>query len=69
MIARDAKLEADWWHTANLLAQTYNLNRPSSKPAADPHKFHPFAKKPKARQATPEEIARLFGPNWNKHPI
>lgn len=69
MIARNARLEAEWWHTANLLAQTYNLNRPQHKPAVDPYKFHPFAEKPKPRQATPDEIARLFGPDWHRHPI
>jgi hypothetical protein len=31
-----------------------------------PHQFHPFAKKTTARQATPEEIQKLLGPNWHE---
>jgi hypothetical protein len=50
-----------------LLAQTYNINRTQSKPPADATKFHPYIKKPKPREATPEDLKRLFGPNWDKH--
>jgi hypothetical protein len=45
---------------------TYNANRPSNKPAAEPSKFHPFAKKPAPKQASPEDLKRLFGPDWQK---
>jgi hypothetical protein len=48
------------------LCQTYNVNKSSTKPQAEPSKFHPFVKKKKPRQATPEEIEKLLGPNWNK---
>jgi hypothetical protein len=44
----------------------YNINRPKNKSAEKPSKFHPMAKKPKAREATPEEIEKLFGPLLNK---
>lgn len=54
----------DWWHTANLLAQTANLNKAKHSPAIDPAKLNPFAPKPKPRQATPEEIAKLLGGDW-----
>ena len=27
MAARDARLESDWWHTAQMLSQFYNANR------------------------------------------
>lgn len=59
--ARDARLEHDWWHTANLLCQQANINRDKNSPRQDVYRFHPFAKKPPPRQATPEEIRRLFG--------
>lgn len=60
---------ADWWHTANLLAQFYNANKSKEQPKHDAYKFHPYAKKPKtaARRATPEDLERLFGPDWQKH--
>jgi hypothetical protein len=48
------------------LAQFYNANKPQSKPTAEPSKFHPFIKKPKPKQATPEDLKRLFGPDWAK---
>jgi len=56
----------DWWHTANLLAQQANINRPKHAPSTDPGKLNPFAKKKAARQATPEEIKKLLGPNWQE---
>jgi hypothetical protein len=43
-----------------------NINRDKNKPPHEPAKFHPFAKKKKPRQASPEEIAALFGPDWAK---
>jgi len=49
-----------------LIATLANIHRDKHKPAADPSKFHPFAKKKAARQATPEEIAKLLGPDWHK---
>jgi hypothetical protein len=49
------------------MAQVYNLNKSQSKPAADPGKFHPYVKQPKPRQATPEDLKRLFGSDWQKH--
>jgi hypothetical protein len=56
----------DWWHTANLLAQTANLHRAKHAPSVDPRKLNPFTKKPRGRQATPEEIQKLLGPNWHE---
>lgn len=56
----------DWWHTANLLAQQKNINRAKHEPATDPGKLNPFAKKAKQRQASPDEIAKLLGPDWQK---
>jgi hypothetical protein len=57
----------DWWHTANLIAQQANINRSKHKPAVKPQQFNPFAKKAKQREATPEEVEKLLGPDWRKH--
>jgi hypothetical protein len=57
----------DWWHTANLLAQQANINKPKHAPTTDPTKLNPFAKKAKGKQATPEEIQKLLGPDWQKY--
>jgi hypothetical protein len=58
----------DWWHTANLLAQQANINKPKHAPTTDPTKLNPFAKKAaKGKPATPEEIQKLLGPDWQKH--
>lgn len=38
----EGKQNSDWWHTANLLAMTANINRAKGKPAAKPADFHPF---------------------------
>jgi len=54
----------DWWHTANLLAQNANINKAKHSPTVDPAKLNPFAKRAKPRQATPEEIAKLLGKDW-----
>jgi hypothetical protein len=43
-----------------------NINRGKGKPAQKPAEFHPFLKKKAPRQATPEEIQALFGPDWHK---
>ena len=48
-----------------MIATLVNINRDKHKPAQDPSKFHPFAKKKPARQATPEEIAKLLGSDWH----
>jgi hypothetical protein len=56
----------DWWHTANLLAQQANQNRPPHTPTKDPRQYNPFAPKAKPRQATPEEIEKLLGPKWHE---
>lgn len=56
----------DWWHTANLLAQQANLHKAKHAPTVDPGRLNPFAKRKAARQATPEEIAKLLGPNWHQ---
>jgi hypothetical protein len=42
------------------------VNRGKHAPARKPADFHPFAKKKAARQATPEEIQKLLGPDWHK---
>jgi hypothetical protein len=49
-----------------LIATLANINRGKHKPPYDPSKFHPFAKKKPARQATQEEIKKLLGPNWHE---
>lgn len=56
----------DWWHTANLLAQQANINKPKHSPSSDPAKLNPFARKKAPRQATPEEIKKLLSPNWQE---
>jgi hypothetical protein len=64
MAARDARLESDWWHTAQHLAQFYNANRGQGKQAIEAAKFNPFAKsKPTSkREATQADLDELFGP-------
>jgi hypothetical protein len=49
------------------LAQQANLNRDKNSARADPRKFNPYAKKAKPRQATPDDLKRLFGKDWQKH--
>jgi hypothetical protein len=48
------------------LAQFYNANKSPTKPTAEPSKFHPFTKKAKPKEASPEDLKRLFGPDWQK---
>ena len=48
------------------MAQFYNANKSTTKPQADPIKFHPYAKKPAPKQATPDDLKKLFGPDWQK---
>ena len=48
-----------------MIATLANLHRDKHKPAVDPSKFHPFARKKKARQASQAEIEQLLGPNWH----
>ena len=67
ILARDSRLKHQWWHTANLLAQQANIHRDKHSAKADPRKFNPFAKKPKPKQATPEDLERLFGKDWAKY--
>lgn len=57
----------DWWHTANVLAQTANMNRAKHSPKVKPQQFNPFAKKTKPKEATQEEIQKLLGPDWQKY--
>ena len=61
--ARDGRLESDWWHTAQLLAQFYNANRTKGAPALPPAKFNPFAREVPVRKraATEEDLRMLFG--------
>ena len=61
--ARDGRLEAEWWQTAQILAQQHNLNRGKGQPAVKAEQFNPFAKaRPKkARPATEEDLRMLFG--------
>jgi hypothetical protein len=49
------------------LAQAANINRDKHSQRVDPRKLNPYAKQPKPRQATPEDLARLFGKDWQKH--
>jgi hypothetical protein len=44
-----------------VLSLLYNVNRPANKPAAEPSKFHPFTPKPKPREVSPEEFAKMLG--------
>jgi hypothetical protein len=62
--ARDARLESDWWHTAQQMAQFANANRGQGKPAIDASKLNPFttAKPPPKRMATQADLDELFGP-------
>ena len=61
MMARDGRLESEWWQTAQILAQQANLNRGKGQPAIGAEKFNPFtqAKPPKPRRST-----SLNSPNW-----
>jgi hypothetical protein len=64
MAARDGRLESEWWHTAQLLAQFHNAHREKGKSPVDAARFNPFAKPvevPK-RPATQEDLDMLFGP-------
>ena len=47
-----------------MMAQFYAANKDKSSPKLTAEKFNPFAKpsKPKARPATPADMAELFGP-------
>lgn len=47
------------------MAAIFNVNRDRRKPPVDPTKLHPFARKKAVRQATPEEVAKLLGPDWH----
>lgn len=49
-----------------MIATLININRNKHSPARKPADFHPFAKKKQARQATPEEVQKLLGPNWHE---
>ena len=49
------------------MAALFNVNRDRRKPAVDASKLNPFARKKAAHQATPEEIAKLLGPDWQKY--
>jgi hypothetical protein len=49
------------------LAQQANINRDKTSPKTDPRKLNPYAKKPKPRQATQQDLERLFGKDWQKH--
>ena len=42
------------------------MNRGKNKPPFKPEQFNPFRKKAPPRQATPEEIKQLLGPNWRE---
>ena len=61
--ARDGRLESDWWHTAQLLAQFYNAHRAKGSQSMSPEKFNPFAKATptKRRPPTDEDMRMLFG--------
>lgn len=64
MAARDARLESDWWHTAQQMAQFFNAHRGQGKPPMEAAKFNPFTKArptPK-REATQADLDELFGP-------
>jgi hypothetical protein len=63
ILARDGRLESDWWRTAQLLAQQANLNRGKGQPAVSAEAFNPFAREvpKKARPATEEDLRILFG--------
>jgi hypothetical protein len=49
-----------------MLAQQCNQHRDKGQPIRKPAEFNPFARKPAPRQATPDEIRRLLGPDWHQ---
>ena len=50
-----------WNHTASLLAQTYNINRPKGKAALNPDQLNPYraAKEKKKQRLTTEKLMAL----------
>jgi len=54
----------DWWHTANLLAQNANINKAKHSPTVDPANSTAVPEDLDTTQATPEEIAKLLGKDW-----
>ena len=38
----DGKMDAEWWHTANILCLHVNMNRKKNAKARQPHEFHPL---------------------------
>ena len=49
-----------------MICTLVNIHRGKNKPASKPEQFNPFAKQKAPRQATPEEIKKLLGPNWHE---
>jgi hypothetical protein len=64
MAARDARLESDWWHTAQQMAQFFNAHRGQGKPPMEAGKFNPFAttRPTPKREPTQADLEALFGP-------
>ena len=61
----NARMESDWWHTANILALTINLNRKKGAKAVSPKDLHPMEvqkKKSAPKQMVGVEALKAFLP-------
>ena len=63
----NAKLENDWWHTANLMALTINQNRKKGARAIRPDEIHPLMvqkkKKSPKKKVGVEALKAFLPPN------
>lgn len=46
----NARLEQEWWHTANLMALQINQNRRKGAPPVKPEELNPLVKRRAAKQ-------------------
>ena len=62
-----AKIEADWWHTANLMSLTLNQNRKKGSTAITPKELHPMQvqkrKKGRKQKVGVEALKAFLPPN------
>ena len=62
-----ARIEADWWHTANLMSLTINQNRKKGSRAITPKELHPMQvqkqKKAKKQIVGVEALKAFLPPN------
>ncbi len=59
-MARDARIEQQWTHTASLEALIANCHRSKNQQPYDVYHFHPYLKRP-PRTMTVDELRELFG--------